>query len=482
MKRKQAWTLYKKEEETAIEELCSGYRRFLDAGKTERECIKEAVRLAKKKGYRKLSECGRIKPGDKVYAVHSSKTAVFFQIGTDLQGEVSADLDTDEGAGAAAFRIIGAHVDSPRLDVKQVPLYEESNQVYLDTHYYGGIKKYQWLSLPLALHGVVVHKDGTKTLVQIGEKEEDPVFVITDLLPHLGKDLLEKKVREFIDAEKLDLLIGNRAEKSGRAVEYIRQLLMQKYQIGEEDFLSAELEVVPAGNARDCGLDGSMILAYGQDDRSCAYAALLALLESSEMQLEHTCCCILADKEETGSRGATGMHSRFFENTVADLLEKLEIRQDKVQNGNAVQKRQTDRKLGHILQNSQMLSADVSAAYDPLYETYFEKKNAAYLSEGVVFCKYSGSGGKAGGNDASAEYMAKLRRIMDEAGVVYQTAELGAVDRGGGGTIAYILAEYGMDVIDCGPAVLGMHAPWEVLSKADLYETVKAYRAFYQEA
>ena len=360
MKRKQAWTLYKKEEETAIEELCSGYRRFLDAGKTERECIKEAVRLAKKKGYRKLSECGRIKPGDKVYAVHSSKTAVFFQIGTDLQGEVSADLDTDEGAGAAAFRIIGAHVDSPRLDVKQIPLYEESNQVYLDTHYYGGIKKYQWLSLPLALHGVVVHKDGTKTLVQIGEKEEDPVFVITDLLPHLGKDLLEKKVREFIDAEKLDLLIGNRAEKGGRAVEYIRQLLMQKYRIREEDFLSAELEVVPAGNARDCGLDGSMILAYGQDDRSCAYAALLALLESSEMQLEHTCCCILADKEETGSRGATGMHSRFFENTVADLLEKLEIRQDKVQNGNAVQKRQTDRKLGHILQNSQMLSADVS--------------------------------------------------------------------------------------------------------------------------
>ena len=440
MKRKQAWTLYKKEEETAIEELCSGYRRFLDAGKTERECIKEAVRLAKKKGYRKLSECGRIKPGDKVYAVHSSKTAVFFQIGTDLQGEVSADLDTDEGAGAAAFRIIGAHVDSPRLDVKQIPLYEESNQVYLDTHYYGGIKKYQWLSLPLALHGVVVHKDGTKTLVQIGEKEEDPVFVITDLLPHLGKDLLEKKVREFIDAEKLDLLIGNRAEKGGRAVEYIRQLLMQKYRIREEDFLSAELEVVPAGNARDCGLDGSMILAYGQDDRSCAYAALLALLESSEMQLEHTCCCILADKEETGSRGATGMHSRFFENTVADLLEKLEIRQDKVQNGNAVQKRQTDRKLGHILQNSQMLSADVSAAYDPLYETYFEKKNAAYLSEGVVFCKYSGSGGKAGGNDASAEYMAKLRRIMDEAGVVYQTAGLGAVDRGGGGPIAYILA------------------------------------------
>ena len=243
-----------------------------------------------------------------------------------------------------------------------------------------------------------------------------------------------------------------------------------------------ELEVVPAGNARDCGLDGSMILAYGQDDRSCAYAALLALLESSETQLEHTCCCILADKEETGSRGATGMHSRFFENTAADVLEKLEIRQDKEQNGNAVQKRATDWRLRHVLQNSQMLSADVSAAYDPLYENYFEKKNAAYLSEGVVFCKYSGSGGKSGGNDASAEYMAKLRRIMDEAGVVYQTAELGAVDRGGGGTIAYILAEYGMDVIDCGPAVLGMHAPWEVLSKADLFETVKAYRAFYQEA
>lgn len=480
MKRKQAWTVYRKEDETAIEELCSEYRRFLDAGKTERECVKEAVRMAKKKGYRELSECDRIWPGDKVYAVHSSKTVVFFQVGRDLQKTESADLCIDQGSAPAAFRIIGAHVDSPRLDIKQVPLYEESNQVYLDTHYYGGIKKYQWLSLPLALHGVVIHKDGTKTLVQIGDKEEDPVFVITDLLPHLGKDLQEKKVREFVDAEKLDLLIGNRADEKGTAIEYIRQLLMEKYQIREEDFLSAELEVVPAGNARDCGLDGSMILAYGQDDRSCVYAALSALLELSETELERTCCCILADKEETGSRGATGMNSRFFENTAADLLEKVKVGEDGKES--TAENQDTERRLRHILQNAQMLSADVSAAYDPLYETYFEKKNAAYLSEGVVFCKYSGSGGKSGGNDASAEYMAKLRGIMDEAGVVYQTAELGAVDRGGGGTIAYILAEYGMDVIDCGPAVLGMHAPWEVLSKADLYETVKAYRAFYQEA
>ncbi len=473
MKRKQAWTLYQKEDETAIEELCSQYRRFLDAGKTERECVKEAVRLAKQRGYKELSKCEKIEPGDKVYALHKKKMAVFFQVGRDLQSR-----ETPRG-----FRIIGAHVDSPRLDVKQIPLYEEAKLVYLDTHYYGGIKKYQWLSLPLALHGVVVRKDGTKVTVQIGEKDEDPVLVISDLLPHLGKEIQEKKVKEFVDAEKLDVLIGNRAEDRGTAKEYIRQILLDNYQIHEEDFLSAELEIVPAGSSRDCGLDNSMIIGYGQDDRSCAYAALEALFGLENEILEKTCCCILADKEEVGSRGATGMHSRFFEYTVANLLEKSYVCSNP-------QKEKTEReeegsihkKFRGILQNSKMLSADVSAAYDPLYETYYERKNAAYLSEGVVFSKYSGSQGKSGGNDACAEYMAKLRRIMDEAGVIYQTAELGAVDRGGGGTIAFILAEYGMDVIDCGPAVLGMHAPWEVISKADLYETVKAYRAFYRDA
>lgn len=473
MDRKQAWTLYQEKDYAAIEELCSGYRRFLNAGKTERECVEEAIRIAEQKGYRNLSEYETVKTGDKIYAVHMNKTVVFFHIGEQW---------LEEG-----INIIGAHVDSPRLDIKQVPFYEDSSQVYLDTHYYGGVKTYQWLSLPLALHGVIVKKDGTKVTVRIGETEEDPVFVITDLLPHLGKEKLEEKVKEFIDAEKMDLLIGNRGEITGTAKEYILQILYKRYQIQEEDFVSAELEVVPAGKARDCGLDSSMILGYGQDDRSCAYAALEALMEMADTTVLRTSCCILADKEETGSRGATGMTSHFFENVLAEIVYRMEEKREgyiervEKQSQRFLLHQKQDLMLRRILQESDMLSADVSAAYDPLYEKYFEKKNAAYLSEGLVFSKYSGSGGKSGGNDANAEYMAKLRCVMEENRVLYQTAELGAVDRGGGGTIAYILAEYGMNVIDCGIAVLSMHAPWEVISKADLYEMKKGYQAFYQK-
>ena len=363
-------------------------------------------------------------------------------------------------------------------------------QVYLDTHYYGGIKKYQWLALPLALHGVVVRKDGTKTEIKIGEKEKDPVFVITDLLPHLGREQNEKKVKELIDAEKLDLLIGNlpcaktelkksntkkhlefiNSDDDKKETEMVKQtilkLLQEQYQIKEEDFISAELEIVPAGRARDCGLDRSMILAYGQDDRSCAFTSLLALLELKMSR--RTSCCLLVDKEEIGSTGATGMRSHFFENTVAEIMDLC---------GDF-----SELKLRRALSHSQMLSSDVSAAYDPMFEEYYEKKNSAYLGNGLVFNKYSGSGGKSGGNDANPEYMAQLRQIMDKYKVVIQTAELGAVDKGGGGTIAYLMADYGMNVIDCGIPVLNMHAPWEVSSKADIYEALKGYLAFLKDA
>lgn len=411
-------------------------------------------------GYRRLEEVinsgESIKPGDKISVNHMGKAAAFFIIGKDA---------LEQG-----MNIIGAHVDSPRLDIKQIPLYDEQGNVYLDTHYYGGVKKYQWLALPLALHGVVVKMDGTKTEICIGEKQDDPVLVISDLLPHLGKERNEQKVKEFIDAEKMDLLIGNRPikeEKKDAAKGYVLQMLAERYQIREADFVSAELEVVPAGEARECGIDRSMILGYGQDDRSCAFAAFYAMLNLKESIPERTACCLFVDKEETGSRGATGMHSQFFENAIAEILY-------------AATSENLSLLLRRTLQNSKMLSADVSAAYDPMYEKYFEKKNSAYLANGVVFGKYSGSAGKSGGNDANAEFIAELRRIMEENDVVYQTAELGAVDQGGGGTIAYIMAEYGMDVIDCGLPVLCMHAPWEVISKADLYEAIKGYKAFYE--
>ncbi len=469
MERKNVWKVYSKEEMMAVEELSSSYRHFLDAGKTERECISEAVRLAVEKGYQDLEtliQSGRpLKPGDKVYTVHMKKSAVFFRIG--------------EEPPERGFNIIGSHVDSPRLDIKQVPCYEEAGNVYLDTHYYGGIKKYQWFASPLALHGTVVKKDGTAADICIGEKEDDPVLVITDLLPHLGRERNEQKVKDFFDAEKMDVLTGNRPLGETAAKEHILNILREKYGIEEEDFLSAELEAVPAGKARECGLDQSMVLAYGQDDRSSAFSSLTALFGLEEdRKLERTSCCLLVDKEETGSNGATGMKSRFFENAAAEILAltKGGFRDCGL---DAASKAPLDLRLRRSLMNSRMLSADVSAAFDPMFEKYFEKKNSAYLANGLVFNKYSGSGGKAGANDANPEYMAWLRRIMEEHHVVFQTAELGAVDQGGGGTIAYIMAKYGMDVIDCGIAVLSMHAPWEVSSKADLYEAVKGYAAFF---
>lgn len=472
MERKNAWKFYNQKDLAAVEELSIQYRRFLDAGKTERECIACAVRMAEEAGFYNLLEAvhegKRLRPGDKAYISFMGKSAAFFRIG-------AAPLEQ-------GMNIIGAHVDSPRLDLKQVPCYEEAGNVYLDTHYYGGIKKYQWFALPLALHGIIVRKDGTSVHISVGEKEGDPAFVFTDLLPHLGRERNEEKVKDFFDAEKMDLLIGNRPLRDQEAREYVLGILHETYGIREEDFLSAELEIVPAGRARECGFDRSMVLAYGQDDRSCAFAALRALLESTGERTApegsgRTSCCLLVDKEETGSNGATGMKSRFFENAVAELL----VLTGRISENQGMDGLPFDLRLRRTLLHSRMLSADVSAAFDPMFEKYFEKKNSAYLGNGLVFNKYSGSGGKSGANDANPEYMAQLRRIMEEGQVFYQTAELGAVDQGGGGTIAYIMAKYGMEVIDCGLAVLSMHAPWEVTSKADLYEAVKGYRAFYKK-
>ena len=369
------------------------------------------------------------------------------------------------------MNILGAHIDSPRIDVKQNPLYENEELAYLDTHYYGGIKKYQWVTLPLALHGVIAKKDGTIVPVSIGDEEEDPVFVITDLLVHLASKQLEKKGSVVVEGEKLDLLIGSRPLEQDSSLDQeekeavkanVMELLKKYYDMEEEDFLSAELEIVPAGKARDCGLDRSMVLAYGQDDRVCAFTSLLAILDTP--QVTRTGCCILVDKEEIGSVGATGMHSRFFENVVAELV--------------AMTDGESELQVRRALQNSRMLSSDVSAAYDPMYADVFEKRSSAFFGKGLVFNKFTGSRGKSGSNDANAEYLAKIRGVMDDADVSYQFAELGKVDAGGGGTIAYIMANYGMEVIDSGVAVLSMHAPWEVTSKADVYEAYKGYVAF----
>ena len=396
-----------------------------------------------------------------MYAVCMNKALALFQIGEE---------SLEKG-----MNILGAHIDSPRLDLKQNPLYEDSELAYLDTHYYGGVKKYHWVAMPLALHGIVVKKDGTSVPVVIGEDADDPVVYITDLLIHLSGKQLEKKANVVIEGENLDVLIGSRplvneTEKGKEEKEAVKanilQLLKEKYGIEEEDFLSAEIEVVPAGKARDCGLDRSMIAAYGQDDRVCAYTSFLAMLDTEAAQ--KTCCCLLVDKEEIGSVGATGMQSRFFENTLAELLNCMG--------------EYSELTLRRALKNSRMLSSDVSAAYDPLYGEAFEKKNTAYFGRGIVFNKYTGSRGKSGSNDANAEYVGKLRDIMDKANVAYQTAELGKVDFGGGGTIAFIAALYGMEVIDSGVAVLSMHAPWEVTSKADIYEARKCYQAFLKNA
>jgi aspartyl aminopeptidase len=457
MERKNIWLKYDKTEEEALEKLSKEYMSYLDDGKTEREVVKISEEMAREKGYRSLSEVlaeGKtLKAGDKVYATWMKKAIALFHIGTQPMEK--------------GMNILGAHVDSPRLDVKQNPLYEDSDFAYLDTHYYGGIKKYQWVTIPLAIHGVVVKKDGTVVDVVIGEDEKDPVVFISDLLIHLSREQLEKKAAKVIEGDDLNIIIGNKpvkGEEKESVKKAVLKLLSDKYGMIEEDFLSAELEVVPAGKAREAGLDRSMIMAYGHDDRVCAFTSLAAMLEMESV--ERTACTLLVDKEEIGSVGATGMQSIFFENTVAELLEAMGEYKDLT--------------LRRTLANSRMLSSDVSAAYDPTYPQAFEKKNSAFLSKGMVFNKFTGSGGKGGSNDANPEYMADLRRILEDNSVSFQTAELGKVDVGGGGTIAYILAHYGMEVIDCGVAVLNMHAPWEVVSKADVYETKKGYVAFLQ--
>ena len=364
--------------------------------------------------------------------------------------------------------ILGAHIDSPRMDIKQNPLYEDTELAFLDTHYYGGIKKYQWVTLPLAIHGVIVKKDGEVVPVCVGEDEKDPVFCVTDLLIHLSQERMSKKATEVIEGEALDILVGSqplKGEEKDAVAKNILSILKEKYDMEEEDFLSAELEVVPAGKARESGFDTSMIMAYGQDDRVCAFTSLLAMVEVENT--EYTTCCLLVDKEEIGSVGATGMRSRNFENTVAEVL--------------SLTGQYSDLALRRCLANSRMLSSDVSAAFDPTYASAYEKKNAAYFGRGMVFNKFTGSRGKSGSNDANAEFMAQIRGILKDAKVAYQTAELGKVDIGGGGTIAYIMALYGMNVIDCGVAVLNMHAPWEVTSKADIYETKKGYVVFLEK-
>lgn len=449
------WKSYSEEQLAELQNLNEGYKKYLDNGKTERECIREAVKMAKEAGYKDLNDViaggEALKAGDKVYAVCMEKTIALFQIGQE---------PLENG-----MNILGAHVDSPRIDVKQNPLYEAGEFAYLDTHYYGGVKKYQWVTIPLAIHGVVAKKDGSVVDIVIGEDETDPVLCITDLLIHLAAEQMEAKAGKVIEGEKLDLLIGNMpldGEEKEAVKANIIKLLKEKYDIEEEDFVSAELEIVPAGKARDCGLDRSMVIGYGQDDRVCAYTSLLAMLEASN--LKKTACCLLVDKEEIGSVGATGMQSRFFENVVAELLGVMGV--------------DSNLKVRRALANSKMLSSDVSAAFDPMFESVFEKKNTAYFGHGMVFNKYTGSRGKSGSNDANAEYIAYLRRIFEKENVNFQTAELGRVDVGGGGTIAYILANYGMDVIDSGVAVLCMHAPWEVTSKADVYEAYRGYKAF----
>lgn len=470
MERNNAWLTYSAQDMEGLERINSLYKACLDEGKTERECVAVARRMVQEKGFKDLKDVIRsgkpLKAGDKVYAVCMDKSILLFHIGRKPLQE--------------GMNILGAHIDSPRIDVKQNPLYENEELAYLDTHYYGGIKKYQWVTLPLALHGVVVKKDGMTVPICIGEKDDDPVFAITDLLVHLAGKQLEKKANIVIEGEKLDLLIGSRPEKADETEDadkeekaaakdavksQIMKLLKESYNIEEEDFFSAELEIVPAGRARDCGLDRSMIMAYGQDDRVCAFTSLFAMLDVED--LEKTACCILVDKEEIGSVGATGMHSRFFENTVAEIV--------------ALTEGESELKVRRALQNSKMLSSDVSAAYDPMFAEVFEKRSSAFFAKGLVFNKFTGSRGKSGSNDANAEYLAQIRQAMDKRNVAYQFAELGKVDAGGGGTIAYIMANYGMEVIDSGVAVLCMHAPWEITSKADVYEAYKGYMAFIEE-
>lgn len=457
MERENAWKSCNKQTVKEIFGFCEGYKKFISECKTERECTRRSIQMAEEHGYRNLKEIiaakETIKSGDKVYADNMGKAIVLFNIGKK---------PIEDG-----LKILGAHIDSPRLDVKQNPLYEDSDLVLMDTHYYGGIKKYQWTTIPLALHGVVALTDGSVIDVEIGEKEKDPVVCVSDLLIHLAAEQMEKNGAKVVEGEALDLVVGNmpfnpKKDEKNPAKAYILDILKKKYRIAEEDFMSAELEAVPAGKARDLGLDASMVLGYGQDDRVCAYTSLMAMLEVEEP--EYTSVCLLVDKEEIGSVGATGMQSLFFENMVAEILDRMGCYSELI--------------LRRTLANSEMISSDVNAGFDPNYAYAFEKKNASYLGRGVVFSKFTGSRGKSGSNDANAEYIARVRKALERENVAYQMAELGKVDIGGGGTIAYILAKYGMDVIDCGVAVLSMHAPYEATSKIDIYEAKRGYVAF----
>lgn len=473
METKNTWETYDEKQLKEVDAFARDYMDFLDNGKTERECIDTIVNRIEKEGYQELSKLIQdktaLKCGDKVYSVWMNKSIVMFQIGEKKMAE--------------GLNILGAHIDSPRLDIKQNPLYEDGGFAYLDTHYYGGVKKYQWVTIPLAIHGVIIKKDGTTVEVNIGENEDDPVFFVSDLLIHLAQEQLEKKASKVIEGEALDIVIGNKPlvidkkkkegdeESSDKAEKdavkkNILSILKDAYEIEEEDFISAELEVVPAGAAREAGFDRSMILSYGQDDRVCAFSSLKAMLEIGKTQ--RTACCILVDKEEIGSVGATGMQSKFFENAVAEVMNLMG--------------EYSELNVRRCLSASCMLSSDVSSAFDPGYASSFDKKNVAYLGGGMVFNKFTGSRGKSGSNDANAEYLAHIRAIFEKEHVNFQTAELGKVDLGGGGTIAYILALYGMNVIDSGVAVLNMHAPWEATSKADVYETKRGYVAFLNHA
>jgi len=478
MERKNVWDTYNKERLEEADALAEKYMEFLDNGKTERECVSTIINTIEKAGYRELKEVMKsgetLKKGDRVYCAWMDKSICFFQIGEKPMTE--------------GMNILGAHIDSPRIDVKQNPLFEDGGLAFLDTHYYGGVKKYQWVTIPLALHGVVVKKDGTIIELNIGESDDDPVFFISDLLIHLAQEQMEKKASKVIEGEVMDLIVGSKPvviknkegeneekdKEKGAESEAVKagilEILKDNYGIEEEDFLSAELEIVPAGKAREAGLDRSMILAYGQDDRVCAYTSMAAMLDLAKenVNVERTACCILVDKEEIGSVGATGMQSKFFENAVAEVMN--------------LTGEYSELNLRRCLAASCMLSSDVSAGFDPSYASAFEKKNAAFLGNGMVFNKFTGSRGKSGSNDANAEYMAHIRGIMDKNSVVFQTAELGRVDVGGGGTIAYILAVHGMNVIDSGVPVLNMHAPWEATSKADVYETKRGYVAFLKDA
>ena len=457
--RENAWKKYDEAGWMEVFEYCEGYKKYISDCKTERECVSESIRIAETYGYRNLEDVIKnketLKSGDKVYANNMGKGIALFLIGEEPM--------------AAGCNILGAHVDSPRLDIKQNPLYEDKEFAMLDTHYYGGIKKYQWVTLPLALHGVVVKKDGTVIELNIGEDDSDPIVGISDLLVHLSADQMSKKASNVIEGEDLNVTIGSMpldGEEKDAVKANILKLLKEKYDFEEDDFVSAEIEVVPAGKARDYGLDRSMVAGYGHDDRICAYTSMMAQLETESVK--RTAVTLLVDKEEVGSIGATGQHSRFFENTVAEVMDRLG--------------EYSELNVRRALKNSKMLSSDVSAAFDPNYAAVNEEKNSAFMGHGLVFNKYTGSRGKGGCNDANAEYMAELRNIMDSENVTFQTAELGKVDQGGGGTIAYILAQYNMEVIDSGIALHNMHAPWEIASKIDIWEATKGYKAFLKHA